>query len=76
MVKSGIRPLEWNAPVSVPVEAGMAEWKLYVRLFDEIDREYEGSAGAPVVPTGIPFLHIAIEGDSKLTIEADLAGFR
>jgi len=75
-VKSGIRPLEWNVPVSVPVEAGMAEWKLYVRLFDEIDREYEGSVGAPVVPSGIPFLHIAIEGDSKLTIEADLAGFR
>lgn len=75
-VKSGTRALDWNAPVSVPVEAGMAEWKLYVRLFDEIDREYEGGAGGAAVPSGLPFLRIAIEGGNKLTIGADLAGFR
>lgn len=75
-VKSGTRVLDWNAPVSVPVEAGMAEWKLYVRLFDEIDREYEGTAGGGAVATGVPFLNIAIDRDSKLTVETDLAGFR
>ena len=75
-VQSGLRPLEWNAPASVPVEAGMAEWKLYVRLFDEIDREYEGTAGGGAIASGLPFLNVAIDRDNKLTVEADLAGFR
>lgn len=75
-VKSGTHALAWNAPVSVPLEAGVAEWKLYVRLFDEIDREYEGGPGGAVVPSGFPFLRIAIEDGKKLTVEADLAGVR
>lgn len=75
-VQSGIRPLEWNAPVSVPIEAGIAEWKLYVRLFDEIEREYRGGADGGSVASGFGFLNIAIDGDKKLTIEADVAGFR
>jgi hypothetical protein len=40
VVKSGIRALDWHEPVRVPIEPGMTEWKLYVRLFDEIDREF------------------------------------
>jgi hypothetical protein len=40
VVKSGIRALDWREPVRVPIEPGMAEWKLYVRLFGEIDREF------------------------------------
>ena len=39
-VKSGIRALDWREPARVPIEPGMTEWKLYVRLFDEIDREF------------------------------------
>ena len=40
VVKSGIRALDWREPVRVPTEPGMTEWKLYVRLFDEINHEF------------------------------------
>jgi hypothetical protein len=43
VVKSGIRALDWHGPVRVPIETGMTEWKLYVRLFDEIDREFSAT---------------------------------
>jgi hypothetical protein len=76
MVKGVTRPLDWNTPASVPLEAGMAEWKLYVRLFDEVDREYEGSAGGPVVSSGIPFLRLTIEDGKRLVLEADLESVR
>ena len=46
VVKSGIRALDWRAPVRVPIEPGMTEWKLYVRLFDEIDREFPATGGS------------------------------
>ena len=45
VVKSGVRALDWREPVRVPIEPGMVEWKLYVRLFDDIDREFEGDRG-------------------------------
>ena len=76
VVRSGIRSLGWNEPVPVPFEPGMAEWKLYVRLFDEIDREFEGKAGGAEVPSGLSFLRIAIDGEVSLTLEADTTGFR
>lgn len=75
-VKTGTRPLDWNTPATLPIEAGMAEWKLYLRLFDEIDREYEGGAGAATVASGVPFLRIEIEDGKKLTIQADQESFR
>ncbi|TAJ24024.1 MAG: hypothetical protein EPO67_24245 [Reyranella sp.] len=71
-VQSGIRALDWNEPARVPIEPGMVEWKLYVRLFDEIDREYEGKADQGAAPAGGPFLSIAIDGDGKtLVLRAD-----
>ena len=69
VVQSGIRALDWREAVRVPIEPGMTEWKLYVRLFDEIDREFDGT-----VSGGLPFLHIATEADGKaLVLKADPA---
>jgi hypothetical protein len=69
VVQSGVRALDWREAVRVPLEPGMVEWKLYLRLFDEIDREFDGS-----VPSGLPFLHIATEPDGKaLVLKADAA---
>jgi hypothetical protein len=46
--------------------------KLYVRLFDEIDREYEGKADTGPLPASGSFLRIAIDGDGKtLVLRAD-----
>ncbi|OFW97606.1 MAG: hypothetical protein A3D94_03490 [Alphaproteobacteria bacterium RIFCSPHIGHO2_12_FULL_66_14] len=67
VVQSGIRALDWREPARMPLEPGMVEWKLYVRLFDEIDREFDR-----VVPSGLAFLHIALEADGKiLVLQAD-----
>ncbi|NQW52707.1 MAG: hypothetical protein HQ465_15840, partial [Rhodospirillales bacterium] len=76
VVQSGVRTLDWNEPVRVPFEPGMIEWKLYLRLFDEIDREFEGRADGAAVPSGFTFLHIAPDGDNKLTLRADTEAFR
>jgi hypothetical protein len=46
VVKSGIRALDWRAPVRVPIEPGMTEGKLYVRLFDEIDHEFSATGAS------------------------------
>ena len=65
--KSGIRALDWHEPARVPIEPGMIEWKLYVRLFDEIDREFSQAA-----PSGVAFLRIDLDDDGKiLVLEAD-----
>ena len=67
VLKSGIRALDWREPARVPIEPGMIEWKLYVRLFDEIDRQIDRA-----VPSGITFLHIDLEDDGKtLVLQAD-----
>ncbi len=50
VMKSGIRALDWHKPVRVPIEPGMTEWKLYVRLFDEIDREFDDDRGVHCLP--------------------------
>jgi hypothetical protein len=76
VVQSGVRALDWNEPARVPFESGMIEWKLYVRLFDEIDREFEGNADTAAVPSGLTFLHIAIDGDKNLTVRADPEALR
>ncbi|UYN96704.1 MAG: hypothetical protein KIT25_07170 [Enhydrobacter sp.] len=56
-VRSGIRGLDWREAVRVPIEGQAQEWKLYLQLFDEIEREFSGT-----VPSALPFLRIAIEG--------------
>jgi len=75
-VNSGMRTLDWNEPVRVPFEPGMVEWKLYVRLFDEIDRDFEAKPGVAAPPSGFSFLHIAVDGDGSLTLRADYEAFR
>ena len=51
----------------MPIEPGMVEWKLYVRLFDEIVREFDQT-----VPTGLPFLRVELDADGKiLVLQAD-----
>jgi len=62
-VHSGIRALDWREPARVPIESGMIEWKLYVRLFDEIDREFDR-----VSPSGVPFLSIELDADGKMLV--------
>jgi len=67
VVQSGIRALDWRETIHVPIEPGMPDWKLYVRLFDEIDREFDGR-----ISSGTPFLHVAIEdGGRELVLRAD-----
>ena len=69
VVQSGIRALDWRETIHVPIEPGTAEWKLYVRLFDEIDREFDGR-----ISSGTPFLHAAVEdGGRELVLRADPA---
>lgn len=65
--KSGVRALDWREPARMPIEPGMVEWKLYVRLFDEIVREFD-----QMVPTGLPFLRVELDADRKiLVLQAD-----
>lgn len=73
-MQSGVRALDWNEPARVPLEPGMVEWRLYLRLFEEIDREFEGKAGGDAAPAGLPFLSITIDADGKnLVLRADPA---
>lgn len=69
VLKSGVRALDWREPARMPIEPGMVEWKLYVRLFDEIVREFDRSA-----PSGLPFLRVDLDADRKtLVLQADPA---
>ncbi len=66
-LKSGIRALDWREPVRIPIEPGMIEWKLYVRMFDEIDREFSQSA-----EPALPFLRVDVDlQEMVLTLQAD-----
>lgn len=74
VVKSGIRALDWREPVRIPVESGMIEWKLYVRLFDENDREFDGTDGNGVPPASTPFLRVTREDAGRtIVLQADPA---
>ena len=62
-----MRALDWREAVRVPLDPAAVEWKLYVRLFDEIDREFDGRT-----PPATPFLHIVSAPDGKaLILRAD-----
>lgn len=63
VLQSGVRALDWREPARMPIEPGMVEWKLYVRLFDEIVREFD-----QVVPSGLPFLRVELDANGKLLI--------
>ncbi len=74
IVKSGVRALDWRESARVPIEPGMVEWKLYVRLFDDIDREFEGNAATQTPRAVTPFLRIGRgNGGSSLVLQADPA---
>ena len=67
VAQSGVRALDWREAVRVPIEPGSVAWKLYVRMFDEIDRDFEGDA-----PTALPFLRVAPTADGKaMVLQAD-----
>lgn len=69
VIQSGVRALDWREAVRVPIEPNMVEWKLYLRLFDEIDRELDDTVSA-----GLPFLHVAMDADGRaLILKADPA---
>jgi hypothetical protein len=72
-VKSGVRALDWREPARVPIEAGTVEWKLYVRLFDDIDREFEGHADSGLPRAVTPFLRIGRGDGGVLILQADPA---
>ncbi len=64
---TGVRALDWREAVRVPLDPAAVEWKLYLRLFDEIDLEFDGRA-----PPAAPFLHIVSDPDGKaLILRAD-----
>jgi len=68
VVQSGIRALDWREAVRVPFESNMVAWKLYIRLFDEVDREFDGSA----IPGKVPFLQIGPDAEGKaLVLKSD-----
>jgi len=70
--KSGVRALDWREAVRVPIEPGMVEWKLYLRLFDDIDREFEGHADTGLPRVSMPFLRIGLDdGGRALVLRAD-----
>ena len=76
VVQSEVRPLDWNEPARVTLEPGMIGWRLKVRLFDEIDREFEGGPDGADIPSGFTFLHIATDGGKDLTLRADSEALR
>ena len=66
-VQSGVRALDWREAARVPLDPAGVTWKLYVRLFDEIDREYDGKLAADV-----PFLHVTADAEGNaLVLQAD-----
>lgn len=69
-VKSGVRALDWREAVRVPIEPGMVEWKLYMRLFEDIDREFAGNVGAGLPRVTLPFLTVSVDGN-VLVLRAD-----
>lgn len=61
VVKSGVRALDWREAVRVPIEVEAKEWRLYVRLFDEIDRELDETKSAT-----LPFVLVSRDGESMV----------
>lgn len=67
VTKTGVRALDWREAVRIPLEKDVSEWKLYLRLFGEIDRELDGTTDLT-----LPFLRILREADDKaLVLKAD-----
>lgn len=72
VVKSGVRALDWREAARIELDPGMAEWKLYVRLFDDMDREFSGTSDSPLPDIALPFVRISrAEGNRVLLLRAD-----
>jgi hypothetical protein len=53
----------------------MVEWKFYVRMFDDIDREFEGHDDTGLLRASVPFLRIGLDdGGRMLVLRADPTG--
>lgn len=63
VTKSGVRALDWGEPVRVPLDKDVTDWKLYLRLFGEIDRELDATTRS-----GLPFLHILHDVDNQAVV--------
>jgi hypothetical protein len=66
--RSGVRALDWREPTRVAIDPDALEWRLYLRLFDEVDREWRA------VPErmDVPFLSLTLEpGGRALILKAD-----
>jgi hypothetical protein len=62
--KSGVHALDWREPVRLAIVPDAAERRLYVHLFDEVDRQFAE------LPTSLPFLRLTRDGDT-LVLQAD-----
>lgn len=72
VTKSGVRALDWREAVRVPIEPGMIEWKFYIRMFDDIDREFGGHDHTGLLRVNAPFLRIGLDDGSRvLVLHAD-----
>lgn len=72
VVKSGVRALDWREPARIEIEPGMGEWKLYIRLFDDIDREYSGTSDSAWSDIVLPFVRISRDERGRtLLLQAD-----
>jgi hypothetical protein len=68
--RSGVRALDWREPTRVAIDPDAVEWRLYLRLFDEVDREFRAVPDRPVAP----FLSIVVEPSGRsMILEADPA---
>ncbi len=68
--RSGVRALDWHEPTRVAIDPDAVEWRLYLRLFDEVDREFRA------VPErlDLPFLSITVEPSGRsMILKADPA---
>jgi hypothetical protein len=68
-VKTGVRALDWNEPVRVPLDPGTVEWRLYLKLLGEIGREFDTPlSGDAALPAGLPFLRLERDKDGGILI--------
>jgi hypothetical protein len=65
-VQSGVRALDWHEAVRMPLESQTVEWKLYLRMLGEIDREFDIAARDASPAESVPF--VKIERDKGVLI--------
>jgi hypothetical protein len=68
---SGVRALDWREAVRVPLEAQTVQWKLYLRMLGEIDREFEVAARDALPAESLPFLRVERDSGGAVVLRAD-----